>query len=97
MRGARSVLSVLPLVIFVVGCTFNLAPKPETQIPRMTKEELRSLLGNADVIIVDVRIAEEYRRSEWKIKGAVREDPEKDFRIWAEKYPKDKTVVFYCS
>ena len=63
----------------------------------MTKEELKSLLGNPDVIVVDVRIAAEWKRADLKIQGAVREDPEKDYKTWASKYPKDKTLVFYCS
>jgi hypothetical protein len=97
MRGARSVLSVLPLMIFVVGCTFNMASRSEAQVPRMTKEQLLPFLGNPDVIIIDVRIGDEYKRHEQKIKGAVREDPEKDVKTWAHRYGKDKTLVFYCS
>jgi hypothetical protein len=27
----------------------------------------------------------------------VREDPLKDVQGWFDKYPKDKTLVFYCS
>jgi len=63
----------------------------------MTKEELKSVLGNPDVIIIDVRESEDYKRSEFKIQGAVREDPEKDIDSWSNKYPKDKTLIFYCS
>jgi len=84
------------LVTFVLtGCLQNLAL--DAKVPRMTKEELKSLLGNPDVIVLDVRIADEWKRSDLKIKGAVHEDPEKDYRIWGSKYPKDKTLVFYCS
>jgi predicted sulfurtransferase len=84
------------LVTFVLtGCLQNLAP--DAKVPRMTKEELKSLLGNPDVIVLDVRIAGEWKRDALKIQGAVREDPEKDYRSWATKYPKDKTLVFYCS
>jgi predicted sulfurtransferase len=84
------------LVIFVLtGCLQNVAL--DTKVSRMTKEELKSLLGNPEVIILDVRIAGEWKRGDVKVKGAVREDPEKDYRSWATKYPKDKTLVFYCS
>jgi rhodanese-related sulfurtransferase len=61
----------------------------------MTKEELKSLLGNPGVIVVDVRITEDWKRSDSKIKGAIREDPEEDFKTWVSKYPKNKTIVFY--
>jgi hypothetical protein len=84
------------LVTFVLtGCLQNLAL--DAKVPRMTKEELKSLLGNPDVIVLDVRIAGEWKRDALKIQGAVREDPEKDYKTWASKYPKDKTLVFYCS
>jgi len=63
----------------------------------MTKEELKSLLGNPDVIIVDVRESEDYKKSEFKIQGAIREDAEKNLTTWADKYSKDKTLVFYCT
>jgi rhodanese-related sulfurtransferase len=63
----------------------------------MTKEELKSLVGISDVIVLDVRIVGEWKRDALKIQGAVREDPEKDYKSWASKYPKDKTLVFYCS
>ena len=67
----------------------------DTKVPRMTKEELKSLLGNPGVIVVDVRITEDWKRSDSKIKGAIREDPEEDFKTWVSKYPKNKTIVFY--
>ncbi len=57
----------------------------DLRVPRMTKEELKSLLGNPDVIIVDVRVDEEWKESKWKIQGAVREDSEKDINTWANK------------
>ncbi len=63
-------------------------------IPRMTREELVPLLGSADVIVIDVRANPDWLGSDVKIKGAVREDPAK-LATWIEKYPKDKTLVFY--
>ncbi len=87
--------SVFLLSFALFGCLQYLAPNRE--VPRITKEDLRSLLGNPDVIIVDVRIEEHWKESKWRIQGAVREDPEKDINTWADKYPKDKTLVFYCA
>jgi hypothetical protein len=86
---------VLLIAFVLTGCLQNLASN--ANVPRMTKEELKSLLGNPNVIVLDVRIPEDWNRSTLKIKGAVREDPEKDYKTWASKYPKDKTLVFYCS
>ncbi len=77
------------------GCVAGLPV--DTTTPRMSVGELKSLLGNPSVVIVDVRLEDEWKASRWKIKGAVREDPEKDINSWVNKYPKDKTLVFYCS
>jgi rhodanese-related sulfurtransferase len=61
----------------------------------LAKEHLRFLLDNPEVIILDVRIADEWKRSDLKIKGPVHEGPEKDDRTWGSRYPKDKTLIFY--
>jgi 3-mercaptopyruvate sulfurtransferase SseA len=65
--------------------------------PRVTKEQLFTMMGKPDVVILDVRTSESWKESEQKIQGAVREDPEKDIQGWYNKYPKEKTLVFYCS
>lgn len=62
--------------------------------PRMTKEELKALLSHPDLIIIDVRYGRAWTGSDSKIQGAVREDPE-GLKTWADKYSKDKTIVFY--
>lgn len=64
--------------------------------PRMTKEELKGLLGNENVIVIDVRSDLDQEKSNQKIPGAVLEDPGK-VGTWMAKYPKDKTLVFYCA
>ncbi len=64
--------------------------------PKISKEELRTMLDNPNVLILDVRIKDEWRTSGKKIQGAIRENPE-EVRLWLNKYPKDKTLVFYCS
>ncbi len=67
------------------------------EAPRITKEELKAMLGNADLIIIDVRLGADWKNSKEKIVGAIREDPEKSTKSWAAKYPKDKTIVLYCA
>ena len=67
-----------------------------SEVSRMTIEELKTNLDDPDVVIVDVRVGKDWKGSEFKIKGAVRENPS-EFNSWAEKYPKDKTLVLYCA
>lgn len=92
MRKRVWVLMIVIMGFLAWGC-YQFAVKDTT--PKMTKEELRPLLGNPNVVIIDVRLGDEWKNSESKIKGAVREDPEKTIKDWADKYPKDKTLVFY--
>jgi len=67
------------------------------EVPRISKEELKSLLGRPDLMIIDVRLAHDWDQSKIKIQGAVREDPDRDVKTWAGKYSKDKTIVLYCA
>jgi rhodanese-related sulfurtransferase len=66
-------------------------------VPRITKEELRPMIGNPEVIILDVRQPDDWNNSQSKIKGAVRIDPKEKLGSVMAKLPKDKTLVFYCS
>ncbi len=67
------------------------------EAPRMTKEELKALMGKADVVVIDVRAKGDWEGSKEKIQGAIREDPGKKAKEWADKYPNNKTLVFYCA
>ena len=66
------------------------------EVPRITAEQLKGILASPDVAIIDVRANLDWVASNLKIKGATREDPRK-VNSWMEKYPKEKTLVFYCS
>ncbi len=65
-------------------------------VSRMTKEDLRAMLRNPDVFVIDVRLPQEWAGSEKKIRGAIREDP-LAVDSWMSNFPKEKTLVFYCS
>jgi len=54
------------------------------------------MLGNPDVVIIDVRVGKDWKDSQSKIKGAIREKPKKA-KLWADKYDKGKTYVLYCA
>jgi hypothetical protein len=67
------------------------------EVPLVTKDQLLSMMGKPEVVILDVRESESWEKSKQKIQGAVREAPEKDVQGWFDKYPRDKALVFYCS
>jgi len=83
------------IMVFAV-VAFLAMPAVSQEVKRMSIEELKGMLGNPDLVIVDVRRDGDWKSSKVKIKGAVREDQEK-IETWMSKYPKDKTLVFYCA
>ena len=64
-------------------------------VPKISIDGLKAQLGKPDLVIIDVRLAHDWDESTTKIKGAIREDFEKS-SSWVDKYPKEKTIVFYC-
>ena len=94
MKKRRAWAGCAVLLFVLAGCAAYAPSGPP--IPRITKEQLKAMLGNPEVIILDVRHDHDWDKSKEKIPGAAREDPEKgDIKIWAGKYPKEKTIVFY--
>mgnify|MGYP001040962953 FL=1 len=88
---------LLMVIAMVVASAALFATTAAAQdVKKMTIEELKGMLGNPDLVIVDVRRDGDWKLSKVKIKGAVREDQEK-VETWMSKYPKDKTLVFYCA
>ena len=84
-------------VLFIFLLSWNATPFAQSgDVPRMTKQALRAVMDKPDVIIIDVRSSLDWTNGESKIKGAVRENPEA-VQSWANKYPKDKTLIFYCA
>ncbi len=94
-RNHRLFSNFAILFCFVISI-FLLAHALAAEVSRMSKEELQAMLGNPELIIIDVRADGDWTASDSKIKGALREDPGK-VETWIDKYPKDKTLVFYCA
>lgn len=94
MKGR--IINILTMVLSIVTVSISALTAMAADVPKMTKENLKAQLGKPDVIIIDVRIGKDWKASELKIKGAIREDPQK-VDSWAQKYAKDKNLVFYCA
>jgi len=91
----KRLLFIAVLFIFLLSGVVMLFAQ-SGDVPRMTKEALSAVMGKPDVIIIDVRHGTGWSDSDLKIKGALREDPDA-VQSWVNKYPKDKTLVFYCA
>ncbi len=88
---SRSLIMALSLVVMGLFVSWPLGAQ---DVPRITTEELNGLLGNSDVIVLDVRQSQNWQDSEVKIKGAVRGHPGQ-ISSWVDQYPKDKKLVLY--
>jgi rhodanese-related sulfurtransferase len=64
--------------------------------PRMTADELKMHLGDADYQILDVRAGGDWANSNVKITGAERVEP-RAVGQWVDNYDKEKTIVLYCA
>ena len=92
----RKEINFLAVVLSVGLVALGSIPAMSQEVPKMSKEELQKVLDKPDVIIVDVRTGMDWTASTMKVKGAVREEPDQ-VDSWINKYPKDKTLVFYCA
>jgi rhodanese-related sulfurtransferase len=86
-----SFLSILSLLLLAIPPI-----SPAMEVGTITKEELKAQLDNPEIILLDVRTGKNWKSSEFKIKGAVRANPN-DFDKWSGTYPKDKKFVLYCA
>jgi hypothetical protein len=85
--------AALTIAAFILATGF--AVNAET-VPRMSTEELKSRLGEADLVVLDVRGSWDWDKSGEKIAGAQRVNPE-TIKQWASNYAKEKTLVLYCA
>jgi rhodanese-related sulfurtransferase len=90
MRKASWLLMAAFLVLLPLS-----APRAQT-VDLVDKDTLKGWLGQAEVVIIDVRTPKDWAGSQKKIQGAVRQDPGK-VAAWGKTLPRDKTIVLYCS
>ncbi len=88
----KKALHLLLLISLLAGLP---AVAAASDVPKISKEELNAMLDNPDLVIIDVRRERDWKSSSLKIRGAVWEDF-LDVETWAQKYPKNKTIVLYC-
>lgn len=84
------------LISFLLAMTFLISGQVfAASIARMDKDELKSLLGEKNLVVLDVRVGRDWNSSEFKIKDAVRMAPSDIEQV--EKYPKNTKFVLYCA
>jgi predicted sulfurtransferase len=81
------------VVLLMALCFLAAAVMPAAAVQKMSKEELKKLLDDPDVIVLDARRGYDWDASEFMIKGAVRIG--QDIGLVQREIPKDMTLVLY--
>ena len=84
------------LIMAMIGLLSASAGWANDAAPRVTREEVKTLLGNPNILILDARTGSSWSGSDQKIKGAVRVDPD-DVLSWVNRVPREKKIIVYCS
>lgn len=95
MKGCWLV-AVLAVFAGLIAVPTLRAAEPWGDVPRVSPKELNAVLTNPDITIIDVRSPHDWEAATQKIKGAVREEPW-EVGQWARKYPRNNTIILYCS
>jgi hypothetical protein len=85
MKAKRGGILILILGLTMAGMFASFAASEE--VPRMAKEDLKAVLNDPNVVVLDVRASSDWNRSERKIKGAIRENPILGSKIFQRQDP----------
>lgn len=96
MKKIRPLKILSMLSSLVIVRLFTIAPVAAEDVPRVKKEMLVGYLDNAEVYVLDVRTEKDWKESEFKIKGAIRKEPE-NFNLWVHQYRDNQAYVLYCA
>ncbi|RJP39513.1 MAG: hypothetical protein C4548_11835 [Desulfobacteraceae bacterium] len=93
----RKIKALMIVFMFIAGFSAIASNVcAENEIPRISKEDAREKLDDPEVIFLDVRLGSDWRASQFKIKGAIRVDPNR-IEQWSDDYDTDKTYIVYCA
>ncbi len=89
-------------IVFIVTMFLfasSLAAAFAAEVPRMSKEELKAVMGSGEVVIMDTRSGKDWKSSEFKIKGAIRTaaDTIDEWLPNITKKNESKKLVIYCA
>ena len=89
------------IVFFVTMFLFasSLTAAFAAEVPRMSKEELKTAMDAGEVVIMDARSGKDWKSSEFKITGAIRTaaDAIDEWLPTITKESEGKKLVIYCA
>ena len=94
IRNPYGIAGFIILLLAVILFCSTTACAASDEVPRISVESTKRMLTDPEVVIIDVRTAKAWWKSPTKILNAVREELG-SVEQWAQKYSKDKTLIFY--
>lgn len=94
MRRYISTIGILCFTLLYAACAGS--PVYSADLKTISKEELKAMLDEPGLVILDVRPEKDWKASALRVKGAVWRDFEA-VETWASEYPKDQKIVLYCA
>ena len=91
MHNKLYVIIATAVLVLVMSFTASAAT-----VSLMSTDELNGRLGEADLVILDVRAKGHWGQSNHKVSGSERVDS-RNVPQWANNYPKEKPIVLYCA
>ena len=88
----RMTLGLAVMIFFV----FTMPTYGAEDVSRISTEQLNDILDSPDLVILDVRTKKDWEKSDKKIIGAVRVDPD-DVSSWAGDFSQEKNIILYCA
>lgn len=89
------IASLVAILLVIALAGWSAPPSSVEQVPRLTKEQVRDMLGKPDVVIMDGRYIKQYEQSDRKLPGAVFFQPETLDEFVKNHPQKDKTYIVY--
>ena len=94
MRNSRLVSFIIFMSAVLLCATSFVVSAAE--VPRISTDDLNLRLGDADLVVLDVRSNPDWQQSATKIVGSERVNPGAADQ-WASHYSKEKDIVLYCA
>lgn len=92
MQSIRKQLIGVLVMVLALTAAQNLWAAQE--VPRISPEQLKTMLEEKDIVLIDVRPTAQWDQSEAKLPGAHHEEPFKADE-WGRFYAKERTIVIY--
>ena len=92
-KSLQLYIIIIMIGILLLATSLMVSAAP---VPLMSTDELKSRLGDVDLVVLDVRAGRDWSGSDKKIAGSERVKP-RGVDQWIINYPKDKEIVLYCA